>query len=185
MNQIFKKSIALFLLPLLSLLLAPYAFAQTLTSPSSPNINDSGFQLIICDGPDLSNLPTGTQMTFSGQQVTITHGQTPQIPDGKGDGGMRAYVPCDFNGAMMQIQHLIDVMMVLGVFVAIAGFIYAGYLYISIGFNGNSENRGKAIAVFKTIGIGFIIMLSAWFIVDQILVWLTGSGSGFTYLLGH
>jgi hypothetical protein len=71
-------------------------------------------------------------------------------------------------------------MMVLGVFAAIILFTYAGYLMMT----GKDSDRNKAKDIFPKIFIGFVIMLSAWFIVYQILDWLTGNGA-FTKLLGN
>lgn len=147
---------------------------QTLTSPMpTVDVNSSSFKLIICDGPDLSGLPSGTEITMQGQPVAITHGTNPTKPDGS------RYIPCDFNGAMMQVQHFINIAMVAGVLVAILGFSYAGFLFIT----GTPGNISRAKEIFPKVGIGFIIMLSAWFIVYQLLSWLTG-GSGFSALLG-
>jgi Na+-driven multidrug efflux pump len=80
---------------------------------------------------------------------------------------------------MMQAQKLINIAMVAGVFVAIGSFCYMGYLFM----NGKEDDRKKGIEIFPKIFIGFIIMLSAWFIVYQLLDWLTGN-SGFKTLLG-
>jgi hypothetical protein len=116
------------------------------------NINSSKFRLLICDGPPLpSNVPLPK-------------------PD---------YVPCDFKGLMMQIQHLLNIAVIAGVLIAMGGFIWAGALYIS----GIPKNIDKARKIFPSVFWGFIIMLSAWFIVYQILSWLTGSKS-FGVLLG-
>lgn len=138
-------------------------------STKSSNPNDSGFRLAICDGPAQLNEPS-------------TH----QIPDGKG--GQKTdpswqkdpnFIACDFQGLMKQVQHLITAMLTLGVFVAIIGFSYAGYLYVT----GVPGKITRAHEIFKKVGIGFVIMLSAWFIVYQILSWLTGN-SGLKALLG-
>ena len=132
---------------------------RTLSTPDpTTNINDSGFRLIVCDGPVL---PTTAMITTA--EAKLGH----------------KYVPCDFNGMMLQIQHMINIFIVLGVVVAVAGMIYAGFLLIS----GTPANIGKAKDIFPKIIIGFIIMLSAWFVVYQILDWLTGN-SGFSALLG-
>jgi hypothetical protein len=117
------------------------------------NINSSKFKLLICDGPPLpSNVPLPK-------------------PD---------YVPCDFKGLMMQIQHFINIAMVLGVISAILLITWAGALYVS----GQPKNIDQARAIFPVVVKGFIIMLLAWFIVYQILEWLTGSKS-FGVLLGQ
>lgn len=80
---------------------------------------------------------------------------------------------------MLQVRHLINLMMIVGVLAAIVAFSWAGGLYIS----GNPENKKRAHAVFPKIFAGFIIMLSAWFIVYQILSWLT-KNAGFSSLIG-
>lgn len=89
------------------------------------------------------------------------------------------YVPCDFNGLMRQAQRLITVMLVLGVLAAIVMFSYAGYLYVT----GAQDKINHAKDIFKKVGLGFIIMLSAWFIVYQILAWFTDN-EAFRALLG-
>jgi hypothetical protein len=115
------------------------------------DVTQPGFKIIVCDGPALpSSIPT---------------------PQG--------YIPCDFNGAMIQVQHLIDIAMVLGVLAAIVIFTYAGYLYIT----GTEGNIKKAKSIFPKVFFGFVIMLVAWFVVYQLLDWLTGN-SGFSKLLG-
>lgn len=81
---------------------------------------------------------------------------------------------------MTEAQHLINIMIVLGILAAIAGLCYMGFLYIS----GTLPNRERAKEMFPKIFWGFIIMLTAWFVVYQILGWLTGN-SAFTKLLGN
>jgi hypothetical protein len=71
-------------------------------------------------------------------------------------------------------------MIVIGVIAAFGSFCYIGYLYIT----GTQENIKKAKSIFPKIFFGFIIMLSAWFIVYQILTWL-GSYNGYKALLGN
>lgn len=131
---------------------APFAaYAQTVDI-NNPNINDSGFRLMICDGPTLpTNIPAPTNL-----------GHT--------------YVPCDFKALMQEGQYLINVMIILGVVVAIIGFAIAGALYIT----GVEKNINRAKGIFPKLGIGFILMLTAWFIVSQILIWLTGSANYLT-----
>ena len=143
----------------------PSVLAQTQTLTMPTGVSDptqSSFRIVICDGPTLPSDPTAKAALI------------------KGAADPNHYIPCDFNGAMMQVQHLIDICMVLGVFAAIALFTYAGYLFMT----GKEGDRKKAYEVFPRVFWGFIIMLSAWFIVYQILSWLTGN-SMFTKLLGN
>lgn len=133
------------------------------------NPNNSAFKIVVCDGPTFPTDASG-KLTAEGQKL-----KTAAEKDLNG----RPYVPCDFNGVMLQVQHLINIMMVLGVLVAIAMFSYAGGLYIT----GSKPNVDKAHKIFPKVFLGFIIMLSAWFIVYQILSWLTDN-AGFKALLG-
>lgn len=134
---------------------SPVGAQRTLSSELDPNLNpnSSAFKIVVCDGPTLP----------------------PNYPDKPAN-----YVACDFNGMMLLVQHLINIMMVIGVLVAIVMFSYAGFLYIT----GKEANISKATSIFPKVLWGFIIMLSAWFIVYQILSWLTKEGSGFSTLLG-
>ena len=142
------------------------AGVSTLNTPASANDNPTTntFSLVSCDGPaELGRI--------NGNKVTIT-------VDGKTT--TRAFVPCDFNGAVTQVQHLINAAIALGVLFIVIGSAYAGYLYIT----GTQDNIKKAKQLLMKMVIGFVIMLCAWFIVFQILSWLTGSQSAATYLLG-
>ena len=144
--------------------------AQNTTDVPQVNLNQTptgnspfgGFQLTQCDGPDLSGIKASTpiKIQFRGQTYSV-----PPVPPG--------YRPCNFKGAMVQAQFLINVMLVVGVVAALIGFAYAGYLYIT----GTPGNLKKAHSVFPKVLIGFVLMLTAWFIVYQILAWLTPSGS--------
>ena len=128
-----------------------------LNVPVVTNPNDSAFKIVVCDGP------------------TLPPSQLAKLPNGGKD-----YVPCDFSGVMRQVQHLINIMMVLGVLVAILMFSYAGYLYMT----GAKDKISHAHSIFQKTFVGFIIMLSAWFIVYQLLAWLTSNSGGFSTLLG-
>lgn len=170
------KKITLFLILFsISILSAPSAFAQgtqTLSSPTaSEDPTQSSFRIVACDGPELPlNLDAKTREILSPSDATAFM---------KKFGHAQPYVPCNFNGMMIQVQHLINIAMVLGVLAAIVLFTYAGYLLMT----GKEGDRSHAKEIFPKIFIGLIIMLSAWFIVYQILNWLTGNGA-FTKLLG-
>jgi hypothetical protein len=155
------KSIACvsFFLFTISYLLFPISsvFAAANNVPAV-DLNSPGFHLLQCDGPAM---PANLE-----QQQTAKIGHT--------------YQPCNFQGLMIEIQYLLNVMTIVAVLAAIGGFAYAGYLYIT----GTQENLKKAKSMFPKIGIGFILILTAWFIVYQILAWLTGS-AGAAALLGN
>lgn len=120
--------------------------AQTLTEVPAEysDPTSSTFRIVICDGPALPP-DLLAEATKSGR-----------------------YIPCDFKGMIMQIQHLINIMIIIGVLASIGAFTYAGVLYMS----GSPEKKKQAHSIFPKILTGFIIMLTAWFIVYQILSWL-------------
>ena len=160
-----------FILPIFSVAHADSTTANTLTkNPTDvPDVNGQhGFQLTVCDGPAEVGF---TDVTDSTGKVT---GHTP-IP---------GFIPCDFNGAMIQIQHLINIAMVLGVLAAIVGFSWAGFLLISMSITGKMDDRKKAVEIFRKVVTGFVIMLVSWFVVYQIIDWITGN-SALKYLLGN
>ncbi len=134
------------------------------------NPKESTFKIVICDGPENAG-----RLDEKGN-VNLTK-------NADGDFKYKVapdYIPCNFNGIMKQVQHLINLMMIFGVFAAIVGFAYMGFLYIK----GGKGDLDTAKNIAPKIFWGFVIMLSAWFVVYQLLEWLTGSGSGATTLLG-
>ena len=132
--------------------------ALNTSQPNTPELdpNSSKFKIVVCDGPKLP----------------------PKLLAQEPNGG-QDYVVCDFNGLMLQVQHLINIMMVIGIVVSIFAFSWAGALYIS----GSPAKKQEAHTIFPKVFKGLIIMLSAWFIVYQILSWLT-KNEGLKTLLG-
>jgi len=161
----FSKYILKIAVLCLALFTSSGAFAQTLTTPNgAADPTQSSFSIVVCDGPDLPTAPINLLQKANDEMQKAQE---------------RNYIPCNFNGAMLTVQHLINIFLVLGVFAAIILFTYAGFLLMT----GKEADRKKAKDIFPKIGIGFLVMLSAWFIVFQILNWLTGNPA-FTKLLG-
>ena len=135
-------------------LVLPFAASAQSGVPST-NFFDSKFAVVTCDGPALPpSVPQPTGAAFLEQY-----------------GHPEPYRVCDFKGLMIQIQHIINIMIVGGVLVAIVSFSYAGSLYV----RNASGAKDHAKDIFKNTGIGFIMMVSAWFIVWQILDWLASN----------
>ncbi len=135
------------------------------TSLPEANPTSSDFKLIICDGPVLPPSAIGAINFWKSKNPGKTY--------------PKDYIPCDFNGAMMQIQYLINVMLVVGILAAIVGFSWAGYLFIT----GVAEKRNQAKDIFSKIVWGLVIMICAWFMVYQLVKWLVPKNSGVDYLL--
>jgi len=170
-----------------SVTLPSNAPTQTDTSPQNsgssgtldPKVNPnlSTFKLVYCDGPAQLNTASGHQIPNpSWKDGDSPSNQYITDPSWKADPN---FVTCDFNGLMLQVQHLITVMIILGIVLAVGGFAYAGGLYIT-GEKGKIEH---AKSIFRKVFVGLIIMLSAWFIVYQIISWLSGTGSAASGLL--
>jgi hypothetical protein len=99
--------------------------------------------------------------------------------DGVVDKNNPAQKKCDFIALINQVQTIINWMFYISIPIAIALFAYAGILYMT----GTSGNVSQAKSIFTTVGIGFALMASAWFVVYTILSWITKDGQGFTTLL--
>jgi Type IV secretion system pilin len=156
MSFTFKKNdIILITLLVISVLFVFGANNAKAQSKPNTDLGSKGFKIVVCDGPRL-----------------------PQNLLAKEPNGGKDYVPCDFFGVMRQIQHLIDIMMIVGIVAIMVGFVWTGGLYIS----GDPGKIKQAKGIFPKIFTGLIMMLSAWFIVYQLLSWLT-SNPGFKNLL--
>jgi hypothetical protein len=118
------------------------------------NIRSSTFKFVVCDGP------------------VRPKGYVPNPPD------KTPYIPCDFKGLVLTVQHFLNIAMVLGVMGTIVTAVYAGYLYVT----GKESNISKAKEMLPKVGIGFVLMLTAWFIIAQILTWLTNNEAFKTFL---
>ena len=77
------------------------------------------------------------------------------------------------------VQHAIQLAILLSALVATIMFVYAGFLYVTAA--ANAENLEKAKRVFSTVLIGFVLVLTAWLIVDLILTTLTPHKDGFGF----
>lgn len=75
------------------------------------------------------------------------------------------------------INHIIEYAVYLTIFVATIMFAYAGFLYVTAA--ARTENHQKARSVFSSVLIGFVIVISAWLIVDIILTVFTDKDFGF------
>jgi len=77
-------------------------------------------------------------------------------------------VRCDFNALMDTVIKTINWAFVISIPVVTALFAYAGLLYMT----GRPNYRTKANTIFTSVGIGFIIVITAWFIVHTVVDWL-------------
>ena len=166
---------ATFALPVQTIVLASpnnMAAAATAADPTE-NPNSTEFKLVDCDGPTFPTNPDGSLTEIGVKLNTAWLAKNPG----------KTYKSCNFVGALQQIQHLMNIAVILGVLIAILLFSYAGYLMVSVSFTGKQDSIKQAREIFKKVAIGFIIMLVAWFVIFQILSWMTGNSSTATTLL--
>jgi len=88
-------------------------------------------------------------------------------------------IRCNFAALVRQIIYIINWLFYIAIPVAVASFAYAGILYMT----GTAASKSKARSIFSSVGIGFLIMAAAWFIVYTILNWLTDPKAGYSALL--
>ena len=120
--------------------------------------------------------PGGTYSPTYGTSPTTQTTQTQQTTQTTQAGGL---VPCNgldcqFCNIAQLIQNIINWAIGISVPIAMALFAYAGFMYATSG--GSGENLTKAKGVFTTVGIGFLLALGGWLIINTILNVLLGGG---------
>ena len=109
----------------------------------------------------------------------VLHAQSNLVfcePPGAGSSG----TPCDFSGLIVLVNKLISYCLYLGTSIFSIVFMWAGWLYITA--RGNTSQIGKAHGLFWNAIVGFVIMLSAWLIIDFILKSLVQNSSSYRLL---
>lgn len=86
---------------------------------------------------------------------------------------------CNFAYLVNSINYIIYRMIAISIPLATALFAYAGFLYIS----GEQDKIKQAKNIFINVAIGFIIMITAWFIVVTVVNWVVDSKTGATSLI--
>ena len=87
---------------------------------------------------------------------------------------------CGFSHLILLAKNLITDLVILSTFLAMAAFVYIGYLLLTSG--GKTSARDKARDVFTKVIIGYLWILGAWLLVYTITSALLDPK--FTFLLG-
>lgn len=90
----------------------------------------------------------------------------PLVPDCGAD--------CDFENLVELAQNLMNFMIVISIPLAAISFSWAGFLMMTAG--GSEEKIKKAHSIFWKVGVGFLVVLSAWLIVYLITSTLLKEG---------
>ncbi len=76
--------------------------------------------------------------------------------------------PCDFNALLMLVNNLLDFAILIAMPIAAIMFAWAGFRYLTAG--GDTWRIQETHEIFKKVGIGLLVVLSAVLIVKTILV---------------
>lgn len=129
---------------------APAVLAQ------APKLDYSGF--VKCDGVVAGKKSDGTPIK----------GSTPKA------GEEERQTVCNFAALIETVIKTINWMFIISIPVATALFAYAGALYMTA----VPGKMGQAKKIFVSVGIGFIIMISAWVAVRTLVGWFAKETSG-------
>ncbi len=88
-------------------------------------------------------------------------------------------VKCSFASLINSINYIIYRMIAISIPLATALFAYAGFLYMS----GEQDKIKQAKNIFLNVVIGFIIMITAWFVVVTVVNWVVDDKTGATSLI--
>ena len=75
--------------------------------------------------------------------------------------------PCTFCHIAQLAQNLLNTGIYIAVFLSAILFAYAGGIYVTAGGDSGKANQAKGI--FWNVGVGLVIILAAWLIVDLIM----------------
>ena len=83
---------------------------------------------------------------------------------------------CNFSHFMQVIQNVMKFLITISASIAAALFAYAGILYITAA--GDTGKISKAHQIFKSVAIGFFIILVAWLIVETVVESIVDKSKG-------
>lgn len=95
------------------------------------------------------------------------------VPAGLDNYSPDGYGSCEF---VELVNNVLQFLIGLSALLAVIVFIYAGYLMVSS--RGDVGQIQQAKGLFANVAIGFVLMLSAFLIINTILSIMVGSGSG-------
>ena len=81
---------------------------------------------------------------------------------------------CNFGHLITLTQNLINNLIVLSTFLAVATFAYAGFILLTSG--GSTGKKDEAKKIFIKVGIGYLWILGAWLLVYTITSVLLNTG---------
>ncbi len=159
----FNKSKKFFLFSTMLILLTGFILPNTLGAFTASNVNaQSNIPLVSAAGD-----------TKYGSGLVRCDGVVDPAVDGPNA------KTCNFVELMNTANYIINWLFYIAVSLCVILFSYAGFLYMSA----SESNVKQAKSIFSNVLRGFIWMLLGWFIVHQLLLWLTKSSQGYDALL--
>src|SRR3989344_936279 len=116
----------------------------------------------------LSEVAVFVALLFLVLAPVIVFAQIPTIVPCTGATGA---TPCTFCHIAQLAQNILNGGIYLAVFLSAILFAYAGWQYITAG--GESGKASEAKKIFWNVGVGLLLILAAWLIVDMIMGILT------------
>lgn len=83
--------------------------------------------------------------------------------------------PCDFNTLITLAKNFMNFMIVMAIPLAAISFVFAGYKLLTSGGSESAKNDAKRM--FTNTGIGLVIVLAAWLVVNTLLTALLANSS--------
>jgi hypothetical protein len=85
---------------------------------------------------------------------------------------------CDFAALLKTVISLVNWLFYISIPIAVVLFAWGGVLYMT----GKPDNMGKARNIFAAVVVGFIIMITAWFLVRQVVSWFVDDPAATTFV---
>ena len=108
---------------------------------------------------------------------TFAAGADPIVPAECNEG------TCGLSDLATVVANIINGLIIFSVSVASIMFAYAGFLYITAG--GDTGQIKKATGIFKTVAIGFVIIIVAFFGVKELVKLIANPDTNLTNILGQ
>ena len=118
-----------------------------------------------------------------GVSGSVVFAQTPIVQCGNGNAAFDSNKnpTCNFSALITMINNIINYLIMIALPLSAISFAYAGFLYLFSG--GDTRKVSKAKTIFADVGIGLILVLSAWLVFKLIETTFLNTGNGYaTYL---
>ncbi len=89
------------------------------------------------------------------------------VPCGKEINAVEAANSCDFNALVTMGKRVVNFLFYASILMTVCLLVWTGYQYITAG--SNTGQLAQAKKTFLTVGIGFLLVLGAWLIINTVV----------------